>query len=248
MASILLTIAIIFAVLLAIGALVVALIQPTKVGPAGPTGTAGTIGPTGPPSGDPGATGADGETGDPGITGTTGPTGIPGATGSQGSPGPTGFSSNSLAFSYITVNSGGTNIPKGGQLPLGPLVSPTGGNSPYFGLNLNINPNSFVIDVTGTYLIDWMIQCRPATDNGSIQINLYRSDLNTPVATSQRQYNQINDTRFYVVQGTSIISVPATPVTLQLQNDSPQSITLAAFGFGTVQNRYSTTIGIAKLS
>src|SRR3989338_6781903 len=173
MASGLVTILIIVAMLLAIAALIIALIQPGSTGTAGGTGTVGIRGPTGASSGAQGPTGPVGPPGESGIVGNTGPTGITGIGGIKGTVGPSGFSTNNLAFTYVTINSNQTWVNPGGTLPLGGLTGPMAGNSSYFALDLDLN--NIIIQATGIYMIDWVVQCALSGNaNSGAQVNLYR--------------------------------------------------------------------------
>jgi hypothetical protein len=82
----------VLAILIAIGAIILAYIRPGPQGPQGPKGNTGATGATGPSQGPTGATGATGATGPQGPQGQKGDTGATGATGATGQKGDTGTS------------------------------------------------------------------------------------------------------------------------------------------------------------
>lgn len=245
MASMLTIISLVIALLLAIGALIVVLVQPVRTGPVGATGAPGLAGPTGLPAGERGQTGPTGPPGSGGVVGNSGATGISGDTGAQGPSGPPGFPYNNLAFSYITVNSNNYNVKPGGTIPLGTIINPTASNSSYYSVNTTTNPNSFIIGASGTYMLDWIMHCKTSKDSGTAQINVYQSNSNTPIATSQSQFFPVDGSSNFIIQGTVALTVATSPMTLQFQNDSSTTLTLVSVDSSPTQ--YTSTIGIVKL-
>lgn len=160
----------IIAVLLAIGAIILAYVRPGPAGPQGTPGNSGVTGPTGPSQGPTGNTGPTGQTGSQGNIGPTGPTGpqgiqgfigntgpngIQGVTGSIGVTGPTGPRSlNPLAHAIRFTQANNYIIPQ--FFNFDSLVPVTFDLIPYTqGTGWALNNGGLRIPYTGTYKITY---------------------------------------------------------------------------------------------
>lgn len=122
----------IIAILLAVGAIILAFVRPGPAGPAGPKGTPGSTGPTGPSQG---------------PKGDTGPTGPRGATGSSSG-------SNSLAWILRSGVTGNTVIPQFVNLQtLQPVTCDRVGFSR--GSGWELDRGGLKVPSTGTYYVTY---------------------------------------------------------------------------------------------
>ena len=182
-------------------------------GPQGIQGVTGAIGPTG-PTGPTGPIGPQGVAGEVGPTGPTGPQGEIGPTGPQGEigpTGPTGPAGTTASFgSYFNTAAQTLNNQ---SFPL------NGGNAES---NMSIDPTTGIVSLTnsGTYKIDYGVYAETgATETDRVALFLNGSQVDGTALELQ------ND---QMVNASTIINIPDTNSTLNLQIISANNITFSA--------------------
>lgn len=259
MVHILTLIAVIFALGLALMAIIIGIAHSGQEGTPGPTGGAGPMGPNGIPGGALGPTGFPGPTGIAGMSG-QGITGIQGAAGPAGPIGPTGPANDTLNWTWAqmspnVVSGQFQTVPKGGPIPFGRIYPSTlpgpgsivvwqGTYTNAATLNNSTVPNTINISVPGVYLFEWWFQCQVSGSGSGIQINLYENAGRSIQGSSQRQnLNFPSGGTRMLIQGSAVIAVATTPLGFYFQNDSTSSFQLISFN-----SNVTSTIGVMQLS
>ncbi|MPQ63595.1 collagen-like protein, partial [Clostridium estertheticum] len=205
--------------------------DPGITGATGVTGVTGATGDLG-ITGATGVTGVTGATGDPGITGATGATGVTGATGTTGATGITG----AAGTPGFTTQLRGLQV----QLQDPEAVSVAPGATVIFDTTINdlsafLSYNNITGEITitqtGVFYINWWVST-DGIGGGTDTVITFAittsagDNINTssPILTGQ-------------VSGNALISVAASPVTLQLVNATDGTI-----GFGATPIKADLTI------
>ena len=185
-------------------------------GPQGPTGPTGPTGATGPQgiqglTGPTGPTGPIGLTGETGPTGPTGPQGLTGETGATGPTGPTGPAGITESFgSYFNTT---TQTLNNESFPL------NGGNAES---NMTIDPATGIVTLTnaGVYKIEYGVYAETgATENDRVALFLNGTQIEGTALELQ------ND---QMVNGSTIINIPNTNSTINIQIVGDNDISFAA--------------------
>ncbi|MCB2362055.1 collagen-like protein [Clostridium estertheticum] len=197
-------------------------------GITGATGVTGVTGATGDPgiTGATGVTGVTGATGDPGITGATGVTGVTGATGDPGITGAPGFTTQLRGLQVQLQDPEAVSVAPGAT-----VIFDTTINDLSAFLSYNNITGEITITQTGVFYINWWVSTDGIGGGADVFINFSiitsqgdNIEASSPILTGQ-------------ISGNALISVAASPVTLQLVNATDGTI-----GFGATPIKADLTI------
>ncbi len=192
------------------------------VGPMGPMGPMGATGPQGPqgeqgPQGPAGATGAQGPQGPQGAQGTQGPQGPQGEigpAGPQGEQGPAGPTVALRGIETSLTNASGGTLADGSPV----LFNNTVSNNTIGGTYASAT-GTFTLTEPGTYLINWWVALGTAQATQATAFSLTANGTPARTAYTGANAGEIN--------GTSLITVGDSPVSIRLVNNSGFSIQYA---------------------
>ena len=188
-------------------------------GEQGPQGATGATGPQGPagaigPQGAQGPAGPQGEQGIQGETGPQGPQGEIGPQGPQGEQGPAGPTVALRGIEASLTNASGGTLPDSGAVLFNNTVS-----NNTIGGSYDSTTGTFTLTEPGTYLVNWWVALGDAQGTQALSFSLTANGTLARTAYTGANAGEIN--------GTSLIAVGESPVSIQLVNNSGVPIQFA---------------------